>query len=89
MRPALSEEGIKRVREAWKLIVEAIKEVCEKLKEILLGILKSILPQGPPGREYRKRQRQQEKIKQNQIIARYKNYKGKRINAVLRIYKPP
>jgi hypothetical protein len=95
-RPALSEEDMKRVQEAWKLIqttikqfIEAVKEVCEKLKEILLGILKSILSQGPPGRECRKRQRQQEKIQQNKIIAKYKNHESKRITAVLRIYKPP
>lgn len=75
MRPALSEEDIKRVQEAWKFIqtsikkfIEAIKEVCEKIKEILPGILKSVLSQGSPGKEGRKRQRQQEEIKQSQII---------------------
>lgn len=98
MHPTLSEEDMKRVREAWKFIqttikqfIEAVKEVCKKLKEILPGILKSILTQGPPGREQRKRQRQQqqEEIKQNQIFARYKSYESRRINAVLRVYKPP
>lgn len=96
MRPTLSEEDMKRVQEARKLIqttikqfIEAVKEVCEKLKEILPGILKSILTQRPPGREQRKRQRQQQEIKQNQIFARYKSYESRRINAVLRVYKPP
>ena len=96
MRPTLSEEDMKRVREAWKFIQttikqfnEAVKEVCKKLKEILPGILKSILTQGPPSREKRKRKRQQEEIKQNQIFARYKSYESRRINAVLRVYKPP
>jgi hypothetical protein len=96
MRPTLSEEDMKRIREAWKFIqttikqfIEAVKEVCKKLKEILPGILKSILTQGPPGRERRKRKRQQEEIKQNQIFVRYKSYESRRINAVLRVYKPP
>lgn len=92
MRPGLSEEDVKRIREAWKQVqevvrrfVEAIRDVAEKLKEILPKILQAAFPQGPPRSLFRERER----IKQAGIIAWFRQYERKRLNAVSQVYKPP
>ena len=92
MRSELSEEDVKRIREAWKQIqevarrfIEAIRDIAEKLKEILPKILQTTFPQGPPRSLFRERER----IKQSEIIARFKQYERERLNAIAKPYKPP
>ena len=92
MRSGLSEEDVKRIREAWKQVqevvrqfFEAIRDVAEKLKEILPKLLQATFPQGPPRSLFRERER----IKQAEIIAMFKQYERKRLIAVSRVYKPP
>jgi len=92
MRSELNEEDVKRIREAWKRVqetirqfVEAVREVTEKLKDIFPDMFRAIFRQRPPRRSFRER----ELIKQSKIIARFKQYERKKLNAVSRVYKPP
>jgi hypothetical protein len=92
MLSELSEDDMKRIREAWKRVqetikqfIETIKSVAVKLQDILPNIVRAELPQGPPRRLFRERER----IKLAVIRAKVRQYELNRLYIIAMQYKPP